>query len=89
MDGIIKLTCENGLWIGLSKNENQYYLIWGHTKKNLSINIETENWFEFIKLNKGNINIPLFTNDDTLYNIIKLDKEEDFPLAEKVLRAAL
>ena len=89
MEGIIKLTYENGLWIGLSKYENHYYLIWGHTKKSLLIDIEVENWLEYIKTETGNINIPIFTNNNILYNIIKLDKEEDFPLAEKVLRAAL
>lgn len=89
MEGIIKLTYENGLWIGLSKYENHYYLIWGRTKNSLFIDIEVENLGQYIITEKGNINIPIFTNNDTLYNIIKLDKEEDFPLAEKVLRAAL
>lgn len=84
MDGIIKLTYDKGLVIGLSRNDKHYYVFWGNAPDVLEIDVQ---WND--NMTDSTITIPFFDNKGRHFTIMSLDKEDDYELAERLLRAAL
>lgn len=99
MNGITKLTYENGWVIGLGTcdksvdigvYEKQYYVFWGKTTDpSLTIDNEVTVLDDIMPEYNTYIKIPFFKNNDTYFTIMQLDRKEDFEVAKKILKAVL
>jgi len=84
MDGIIKLTYDKGLVVGLSRNGKHYYVFWAKAPDILGIDSQ---WCD--NITDFTITIPFLDNKDHRFTFMYLDKEDDYELAERLLRAVL
>lgn len=82
---IIKLTYDNGLVVGLCRDGKYYYVFWGNTLDTLIIDHQ---WGDDVE-EKASLTIPFIDNKGHYIKIMYLDKEGDYELAERLLRAAL
>lgn len=88
MNRIIKLIYEKELLIGLIMSNKQYYILWGYAPKDLFINMDIE-YSEFKQNQNAFITIPFINHKDNLFHMMQLNKQEDFEVAEKILKAVL
>lgn len=98
MNGITKLTYENGWVIGLGTcdkaidigvYEKQYYVFWGKTGASLTMDNEFTVFDSIIQEHDTYIKIPFFKDKDKYFTIMPLDRKEDYEVVEKVLKAVL